>query len=86
MENKQVNKTMDGNEGNNGEKRCFSAVSHYPTAVSTSVQEKKQSQLLDVVADTLMGVQRGKQVKVRSQRESQCPLFLTAAPTCLLHL
>lgn len=44
-------------------KRGFSAVYHYPTAVSTSVQEKKQSQLLVVVADTLMGVQRGKQVK-----------------------
>lgn len=40
---------------------------------------KKQSQLLVVVADTLMGIQRGKQVKVRTQRETQCPLFLNSS-------
>lgn len=42
-------------------------------------QGKKQSQWLVVVADTLMGVQRGKQVKVRAQGETQCPLFLNSS-------
>lgn len=40
---------------------------------------KKQSQLLVVVADNLMGIQRGKQVKVRTQQETQCPLFLNSS-------
>lgn len=40
---------------------------------------KKRSQLLVVVADNLMGIQRGKQVKVRTQQETQCPLFLNSS-------